>query len=61
MSWIYAAAGLGVAGLAVLGVLAARVLTAARGLGRELDRARRRIEPAHARLRAEIANRPSEG
>jgi uncharacterized membrane-anchored protein YhcB (DUF1043 family) len=61
MIWIYAAVGLGVAGLAVLGVLTARVLVAARGLGREIDRARKRIEPAQARLRAEIGDRPSEG
>ncbi|WP_214109196.1 hypothetical protein [Acrocarpospora catenulata] len=59
MAWIYLAVGLGVAGLAVLGVLTARVLSAVRGLDRELDLARRRLEP---RLRAGIsAVRPPEG
>ncbi|GAA0373824.1 hypothetical protein GCM10009530_25320 [Microbispora corallina] len=45
MTWIFAAVGLAVAGLAVLAVPAVRVFAAARGLGAELDRARRRLGP----------------
>jgi hypothetical protein len=44
MMWIFAGVGLATAGLAILAVLAARVLTAARGLGRELDRTNRRLQ-----------------
>ncbi|MEU6741852.1 hypothetical protein [Streptosporangium sandarakinum] len=50
MNWIFAGAGLALAGLAVLAVLGLRVLVAARELGREVDRAHRRIEPARALL-----------
>ncbi|GGL17348.1 hypothetical protein [Planomonospora parontospora] len=44
MSWILAAVGLGFAGVAVLGLMGARVLFATRELGREVDRTRRRLE-----------------
>ncbi|MEU9833803.1 hypothetical protein AB0D67_19965 [Streptosporangium sp. NPDC048047] len=50
MNWIFAGTGLALAGLALLAVLGLRVLVAARELGREVDRARRRIEPARALL-----------
>lgn len=36
MTWIFLAAGLVLAGLAVLGVATARVVAAARGLNREI-------------------------
>ncbi|MGI5289656.1 hypothetical protein ACQEVF_40830 [Nonomuraea polychroma] len=36
MTWIFVAAGLVLAGLAVLGVAGARVVAAARGLNREI-------------------------
>ncbi|GAA5076048.1 hypothetical protein HNP84_005537 [Thermocatellispora tengchongensis] len=42
MTWIIVAAVLA-AGLAVVAVLSARVLVAARGLGRELERTRARL------------------
>ncbi|MCC5581913.1 MULTISPECIES: hypothetical protein [Microtetraspora] len=44
MIWISASVALAVIGLAVLGVLASRVLVAARGLSREIDRTRQRLE-----------------
>lgn len=43
MTWIFAAVGLAVAGLAVLAVLTARVFAAARDLGQEVDRTRKRL------------------
>ncbi|MFJ2033584.1 hypothetical protein [Streptosporangium sp. NPDC087985] len=46
MVWIFAAVALAFAGLVVLGFLGLRVLLAARDLGREVDRTRRRLEPA---------------
>ncbi|MET8051876.1 hypothetical protein ABZU75_30175 [Streptosporangium sp. NPDC005286] len=45
MSWIIAALSLALAGLAILGFLAVRVLRAATELGREIDRAHGRLEP----------------
>ncbi|WP_326639231.1 hypothetical protein OG884_32445 [Streptosporangium sp. NBC_01755] len=45
MSWIIAALSPALAGLAVLGFLAVRVLRAATELGREIDRAHGRLEP----------------
>jgi hypothetical protein len=48
MSWILAAVGLGFAGVAVLGLMGARVLLATRELGREVDRTRRRLESVRA-------------
>jgi hypothetical protein len=45
MTWIFAAVGLAMAGLVVLGFLSAQVFVAARGLGREIDRARQRLAP----------------
>jgi uncharacterized membrane protein YciS (DUF1049 family) len=43
MFWIFAAVGLATAGLIVLGFLSVRVLVAARGLTREIDRSRQRL------------------
>ncbi|WP_170223645.1 hypothetical protein [Nonomuraea turkmeniaca] len=43
MTWIFLAAGLGVAGLAVLGAAGARVVAAARGLNREIAEVHQRI------------------
>ncbi|MEW9529579.1 hypothetical protein [Microbispora sp. NPDC049125] len=53
MTWIFAAVGLATAGLAVLAVLAVRVSAAARGLGAELDRARRRLNRPDGELHAD--------
>ncbi|GAT68697.1 hypothetical protein HS048_23735 [Planomonospora sp. ID91781] len=56
MSWILAAVGLGFAGVAVLGLMGARVLLATRELGREVDRTRRRLEA----VRDSSGGRPDE-
>lgn len=45
MSWIIVALSLGLSGLGVLGFLAVRVVRAATGLRREIDRANGRLEP----------------
>jgi hypothetical protein len=57
MTWTFAAVGLATAGLAVLGFLSAQVFVAARGLGREIDRTRRRLAPVldeHGEQRDEL-------
>ncbi|GAA3102197.1 hypothetical protein [Streptosporangium carneum] len=54
MSWIFAAVGLAFAGLLVLGFLGVRVLLATRELGREVDRMRRMIAPAHSALNEQV-------
>ncbi|ACZ88595.1 MULTISPECIES: hypothetical protein [Streptosporangium] len=54
MSWIFAAVALATTGLVVLGFLGVRVLLAARELGREVDRTRRRLEPAHTLFRGQV-------
>ncbi|GAA0965621.1 hypothetical protein GCM10009550_66220 [Actinocorallia libanotica] len=46
---------LGFAGLCVLSYAAFRVFLAARGLGRELERTRRRLEPRRDGLRRRVA------
>ncbi|MCA2188767.1 hypothetical protein [Nonomuraea cavernae] len=51
MTWIFLATGLGVAGVAVLAVSGARVLTAARSLNREVAAAHAQMEPRRVRLR----------
>ncbi|MFF5205539.1 hypothetical protein [Streptosporangium sp. NPDC000396] len=51
MSWIFVAVALAFAGVAVLAFLGVRVLLATRELGRQVDRTRRRLEPAQAALR----------
>jgi hypothetical protein len=62
VTWVFAWAGMGVTGLAILATLAVRVIAAAGALGRELERSRRRLEPRQAELRAKIdAVRPSGG
>ncbi|TYB70176.1 hypothetical protein FXF51_03670 [Nonomuraea sp. PA05] len=50
MSWIFLSAGLGVAGLVVLGIAGARVVAAARTLKREIAAAHAQLEPRRARL-----------
>ncbi|NJP97501.1 hypothetical protein HCN51_50150 [Nonomuraea sp. FMUSA5-5] len=50
MTWIFLSAGLGVAGLIVLGVAGARVAVAARTLKREIAAAHAQLEPRRARL-----------
>ncbi|NUO96930.1 MAG: hypothetical protein HOV96_19895 [Nonomuraea sp.] len=52
MTWIFLAAGLVVAGLAVLAVAGARVAVAARTLNREVAEAKSRLEPRRARFTA---------
>ncbi|MFD0887524.1 hypothetical protein ACFQ08_23530 [Streptosporangium algeriense] len=59
MSWIFAAVGLAFAGLLVLGFLGVRVLLATRELGREVDRIRRTITPAHSALSEQVRTIPS--
>lgn len=54
MTWIFAAAGLGLAGLLLLGFLAFRVLLAARRLGGEVERAGRRLTPAERALNERV-------
>ncbi|MFI6297350.1 hypothetical protein ACIBEJ_37555 [Nonomuraea sp. NPDC050790] len=62
MTWIFVAIGLGVAGIAVLVAAGVRVLSAARGLSRELAQAEARISPAEERLRGQIGmNKAVEG
>ena len=51
-TWVFLAAGLGLAGTAVLVVAGARVIVAARKLSREIAAARAMLEPRTARLRA---------
>ncbi|MFI9594820.1 hypothetical protein [Nonomuraea sp. NPDC052265] len=50
MTWIFSAAGLVLAGLAVLGFAGARAAAAARALKREVAAAKARLEPGRARL-----------
>ncbi|MET8143807.1 hypothetical protein ABZU32_26180 [Sphaerisporangium sp. NPDC005288] len=54
MTWIFVAVGLAVAGLVPLAVLSARVVVAARGLSREIERANGRLAPVQGRLKAAI-------
>ncbi len=54
MEWVYVAVGSAAAGLAVLAWLSVRVWVAARGLGREVERTRRLLGPAGARIREQI-------
>ncbi|GAA3239776.1 hypothetical protein [Nonomuraea helvata] len=50
MTWIYVAIGLGVCGLAVLGIAGARVVVAARTLKGEIAEATAQLEPRRVRL-----------
>ncbi|MEV3986053.1 hypothetical protein [Nonomuraea sp. NPDC049758] len=50
MTWIFLAAGLVLAGLAVLGVAGARAAAAARSLKREVAAAKARLERGQVRL-----------
>jgi predicted lysophospholipase L1 biosynthesis ABC-type transport system permease subunit len=51
MPWVMSFVGLVFAGLVVLAVCAGRLFLAVRGLGRELERAGRRLEPKRSALR----------
>lgn len=50
MPWIALCAALAAMGLAVLSILTARVFVRVRGLGQEVERSRRRLEPQLAAL-----------
>ncbi|MFC5187832.1 hypothetical protein [Actinomadura harenae] len=54
MIWTGLAVGLAFAGLAVLAWCSFRVWLGVRRLARELERTRRRLEPEHSALRAEV-------
>ncbi|GLW64935.1 hypothetical protein Arub01_31790 [Actinomadura rubrobrunea] len=54
VGWVGASVALGFAGLAVLAVCAFKVYLGVRHLGRQLDRARRRLAPRHSALRDEL-------
>ncbi|MCP2342606.1 hypothetical protein [Actinomadura rupiterrae] len=54
MTWLAAAVVLGFAGLAVLAWCSFRVWLGVRRLARELERTRRRLQPKHSALRAEV-------
>jgi len=59
MTWgIFVAVGAATAGLVVLAVVSVRILVAARGLGKEIARSRRRLEPAESELRAKVSAFP---
>src|SRR3954447_19357925 len=52
--WVLASVGAAFAGLVVLSVCAFRVFLEVRGLARELERTRRRLEPEQTALHGEI-------
>ncbi|PZG54266.1 hypothetical protein C1I98_04505 [Spongiactinospora gelatinilytica] len=54
MTWIFAGVGVAFAGVAVIAVLAVRVLAAAEKLHRELDRTRAQLTPKQDILRQKI-------
>ncbi|WP_034484989.1 hypothetical protein [Actinomadura oligospora] len=54
MTWTVIAVTLGFAGLAVLAWCSFRLWLGVRRLARELERTRRRLEPKHSALRAEV-------
>ncbi|MFI0356106.1 hypothetical protein [Actinomadura sp. 9N407] len=56
VAWGGVSVVLGFAGLAVLAVCSFRVYLGVRRLGRELERARRRLGPQHSALRDELRN-----
>ena len=45
LPWIWFGVGLGIVGLAVLGVLSLRVYAAVRELGNEVERSQQQLEP----------------
>ncbi|MFD0853573.1 hypothetical protein ACFQ07_15155, partial [Actinomadura adrarensis] len=55
VAWLGVSVALGFVGLAVLAVCSFKVYLGVRRLGRELERARRRLEPQHSGLRDELA------
>ncbi|MDF5753836.1 hypothetical protein [Spongiactinospora sp. TRM90649] len=54
MIWVVAAVAAAFTGVAVIAVLSVKVLVAARGLHRELERTRSRLTPKRDKLRQKI-------
>ncbi|WP_106401818.1 hypothetical protein [Actinocorallia populi] len=54
MAWAMVSVVLGFVGLGALSYAAFRVFLGARGLGRELERTRRRLEPRQRELRRRV-------
>jgi hypothetical protein len=54
MGWAQAFVGIVFAGLVVMAVCTAKVFHAVQGLGRELERTRRRLEPKESALQSEL-------
>jgi hypothetical protein len=54
VDWVLASVGIAFAGMLVLAYGTFRVFVAVQGLGRELERARRRLEPKQAVLADEV-------
>lgn len=54
VGWAQVFVGVAFAGLAVLAFCTAKVVRAVHGLGRELERARRRLEPKQSALQSEL-------
>jgi membrane protein implicated in regulation of membrane protease activity len=52
--WVVVSVGVAFAGLVVLAVCAFKVFLAVRGLARELERTRRRLEPRQKALQGEL-------
>lgn len=61
MAWIYVAVAVGVAGLAVLGFVAVRVLVAAKELSAEIRRASAQLTAGGITLRAQSGANASSG
>jgi hypothetical protein len=54
MGWVMVFVGLAFVGLVVLSACSVKVFVAVRGLGRELERTRRSLEPKQAALQSEL-------
>ncbi|MBA9006030.1 MULTISPECIES: hypothetical protein [Thermomonospora] len=54
MGWAQVFVAVASAGLLVLALCAAKVFRAVQGLGRELERTRRRLDAEHSTLRGEL-------
>lgn len=54
VAWVGLSVGMAFVGLVVLGVCAFKVFLGVQGLGRELERARRRLEPKQTALQNEL-------
>lgn len=61
LPWILLSVAVGVAGVAVLGLLTFRVVVTARELGRELERSQERLEPKFAAFEAASERRQGRG